>query len=71
MLTTVDDVVKKLGGPTAVASLTGVGLSAVSNWKSRGRIPAEKFLIFDRALSNLKSSAHPDLFGFETEEAQP
>lgn len=66
MLVTVGEIIDTLGGTTAVAGLAGVGLSAVSNWRSRGRIPSEKFMIFADALAKLGKTASPDIFGFET-----
>lgn len=69
MLTSIDAVVEKLGGPSAVASMAGVRVSAVSNWKARGRIPADKFLIVDRELASRNTSADPALFGFAAEAA--
>jgi len=63
MLGTVDDMVNALGGTAKVAALGGVGLSAVSNWRSRGRVPAELFLVFSEALKSLGKSADPALFG--------
>lgn len=65
MLTSIDAVVDALGGTAAVASLAGVGVSAVSNWKTRGKIPADKFLIFDGALEKLNTRADRALFAFE------
>jgi hypothetical protein len=68
MLGSIDDVISTLGGTAKVAGLCGVGQSAVSNWRTRGRIPAEKFLIFDGALEKLNVRADPALFGFEPAE---
>lgn len=70
MLRTIDAVIDALGGANKVASLCGVGFTAVSNWKSRGRIPAEKFMIFSAALDHLGLRADPALFGFETAESR-
>jgi len=63
MIDTVDAVVEELGGTFAVATLTGKGASAVSNWLSRGRIPAEHFLIVVEALRLKGKTVDPDLFG--------
>lgn len=71
MLTSVDAIVTALGGTTAVASLAGVSLPAVSNWKVRGRIPTDKFMIFDRALADRELRADPAVFGFDAAEARP
>lgn len=66
----VDEVIRVLGGPAKVAGLCGVGTSAVSNWKARGRIPPEKFFIFERALASLDKRADPAIFGFVVDEAR-
>lgn len=67
----IDEVIEALGGPAKVAELCGVGTSAVSNWKARGRIPPEKFFIFERALAGTDKRADPSIFGFEPAEARP
>lgn len=72
MIESVDAVIDAVGGTSAASKLAGVGLSAVSNWKSRGRIPAEKFKIFERALAGIGKEADPRIFGFDaTAEAIP
>lgn len=68
MLTTVDAVIDALGGPTITAARAGVGLSAVSNWKARGRFPAELYLLFSTALS--ANPVDPALFGLRLPEAE-
>jgi len=65
MLNSVDDVIKALGGPAAVASLAGVGTSAVSNWSARRRIAPDKFVIVRDALAALGKEADPSVFGFK------
>ena len=50
MLTSVDDIIKALGGPASVAAILGVYPSAISNWKSRGGIPLSNFLMLEKAL---------------------
>lgn len=39
MIKTIDDLIDMFGGTTAVANMFGVGQSAVSNVRARGRIP--------------------------------
>jgi len=65
MLNTVDEVIEALGGPTATASLAGVGVSAVSNWSFRGRIAPDKFVIISDALASLGKEVRPTVFGFK------
>lgn len=71
MITTVDELIEALGGTSAAAALLGVGMSVVSNWRSRGRIPAEKFMILAAALdARGNKKVDPKLFGFEPAEAR-
>lgn len=67
MLGTVGAVIDELGGTAAVAALTGLGSSTVSNWRSRGRIPAELFLVVSGALKTKDKQADPSLFGMARE----
>lgn len=65
MLTTVDDVIEALGGTAAVAGLAGVGSSAVSNWRERGKIAPDNFLLISEALRAKGAEASPAIFGFK------
>ncbi len=65
MLCTIDEVFEALGGPDAARSITGVkSQSAPFNWKERGRIPTEHFLVISGALKAVGKEADPGLFGF-------
>lgn len=64
MLKTVDDVVEALGGTLKAAEAANVGASAVSNWKARGRLPSDRFLLISSALEREGKSVTPELFGF-------
>lgn len=70
MLSTVDEVIEAVGGTAAAARLAGVGAPAVSNWRSRGRIASEKFMIFADALREGGKEASPDVFGMDRIEAR-
>ena len=65
MLETVDSVIDAVGGATAAASLAGVGLPAVSNWRARGKIARGKFVLFRDALAAKGLEAAPAVFGFK------
>lgn len=65
MLSTIDSVIEAVGGAAAVTALTGVGAPGQSNWKARGFIPSDLFLIFEDALRKAGKSADPALFGFK------
>ena len=71
MLTSVESVIEKLGVETA-QRLAGVGPSAVSNWKARGRLPTDLFLVFSGELEKSDTTADPALFGLKQPvEARP
>jgi hypothetical protein len=73
MLDSIDDVFEALGGPSKVAALCGVGTTAVSNWRVRGRISKGSFMVVREALAALGKEASPSVFGFKeavTEEAR-
>lgn len=70
MLSTVDEVIEAVGGTAAAAGIAGVSPPAVSNWRGRGRIPSEKFMIFAAALRGLGKEASPDVFGMDRTEAR-
>lgn len=69
MLCTVDDVINAVGGPTKAASLTGVVVSAISNWKAQGTIPVRHFFVFSEALEGMEIDRA--VFGFIPEGARP
>lgn len=64
MLGTIDSVVEALGGSAKVAELCGVGISAVSNWRKRGRISKGSFLLVRDALAARNLEVSPEVFGF-------
>ncbi len=64
MLETVESVIEELGGTFRAAEAAGVGPSAVSNWKTRGKIPSDQFLIISAALKTVGKEVSPGLFGF-------
>ena len=65
MLTSVDELIKAVGGNAAAASMVGVKPAAVSNWKARGAIPAEHFMIFAGFFAGDGRTFDPSLFGFK------
>jgi hypothetical protein len=64
-LNSVDEVIAELGGPTAAARISALGVSAqaVSNWRMRKRLPAEKYLVVSSELRQRGFSAPASLFG--------
>lgn len=71
---TIDDVIKALGGPTAVGRLTGNPASGVCNWKRAGdnaRFPPKYYRIITAALRARNYHGPVDhLFGFVGELRQ-
>jgi hypothetical protein len=61
-LSTVDDVVKSLGGTKAVAELFGRGDPAVSNWRKAGYFPAHTYLVIKNELSKIERRAPDSLW---------
>lgn len=62
-LTTVEQVVDKLGGNLAVAAITGAKhTSAISNWKRLGKFPAKTHKIMKDALQERSFDAPDDLW---------
>lgn len=49
------------GGPTALAALLGEKQSTVSNWKLRGRVPAEKCPDVERLTGVRCEELRPDV----------
>ena len=58
------EIIRELGGATAVAGLLGLKVSAITMWGTRGRIPAEHWfavwrLALERGLSWTPPGAEP------------
>lgn len=68
-LCTPNDVIKELGGTSAVAVLTRRKASSVSTWKARGKFPADTFIILTHALKSKKATAPVSLWGMTNQEA--
>lgn len=60
---TVEDVIKALGGPAALAGITGRTVQAVSNWKSDNRLPSWSYLVLSQHLEAVGWQAPPSLWG--------
>jgi DNA-binding transcriptional regulator YdaS (Cro superfamily) len=59
----VGDLVRALGGGSAVARVIGVSPSAVSNWQRLGRFPARTYLQIRRRLKAKGKNAPEQLWG--------
>lgn len=57
-----DRLFESAGGATALAERLGIRQSVVSNWKARGRIPAERVVEVETATGIPREELRPDLF---------
>src|SRR5262245_49163014 len=64
-LKNVDDVIKKAGGAPGLAALTQRKTQAVWNWRFRGHIPPQLWLIISSALSECGYKVAHEIFKFE------
>ena len=65
MLQTVEQVIDKLGGSAKVADLMGVGVSAVSNAKTRNRFPHAWRMRLWQESQRQSFEIAPDLIGMD------
>jgi hypothetical protein len=65
MIRTVDEAIEALGGTQRASEELGVSPPAISNWKFRGNIPSDKFMLVTAALKVAGKTIDPRLFGFE------
>ena len=65
MMDALSKAIEFIGGVTKLAAAIGVGQNVVSNWKSRGQVPADKCLAIERATGGMvtKEQLRPDIFG--------
>ncbi len=67
-LKSVEDVIGALGGHTKTAAICRVVPSAAHNWRTRGEIPPEHFLLISGALAAIGERAEISVFGFKVQE---
>jgi len=65
MITTVDDLIQKLGGLSATADVADVTTPAVCNWRKRKHVPADKSFVITEALKAKGEKVSPLVFGFK------
>lgn len=63
LLTTATQVFDALDGNAGVIEATGAAPQQVSNWRTRGKFPPERFLQLAVALHARRLAAAPTLFG--------
>lgn len=60
----VDRVIEALGGLTKAASALGIeNPSVVANWRTRGRVPADRALDIETVSGISRHDLRPDIFG--------
>jgi DNA-binding transcriptional regulator YdaS (Cro superfamily) len=62
-LQSVSAVIDALGGPSALALRVGLTQQAVSQWRARDSIPADKYLLLQAELKRRGLTAPPSLWG--------
>lgn len=67
---TIDDLVDRLGGDTAVADWLGISQPAVANWKARQCIGSGWHLRIYARVREMGLSINPAVFGLTEEEAR-
>jgi hypothetical protein len=66
VILSIDDLISRLGGPTAVARMVGRSPSAVCQWRDGGAIPPELYFVLRAAAARAGFIAPAGLFRFET-----
>lgn len=64
-ISSIEEMVKELGGVTKAAEVFGERINVVGNWQLRQKLPANKFLTHQEILK-AKGLAAPPSFWFET-----
>lgn len=64
-MTPLGKAIKRAGGLTELAEKLGVTPQVVSNWRSRGRVPAERCIEIETATDGAvtRQELRPDIFG--------
>lgn len=66
----IETVIERLGGPTKAAEALGIKTaSAISNWKTRGRVPVDHVLEVERITGISRHELRPDLSRIFVESA--
>ena len=68
MITTVTDLVEKLGGTSRVAEMVGVNAPAVSNAKSRNHIPHSWRMRMFQEVQKTGIEVEPSLIGLDASQ---
>lgn len=63
VMSTLTQAVEAVGGVGKLAAAIGVAQNVVSNWRKRGKVPAEHVLAIEAATGVSRHSLRPDVFG--------
>ncbi len=61
--TPIDAAIKAAGTQQALADKLGIRSASISEWKSRGRVPAERVLEIETQTGISRHELRPDVFG--------
>jgi len=64
-MSTLSQAVEAAGGVGKLAASIGVAQNVVSNWRKRGKVPAEHVLAIEAATGVSRHLLRPDVFGPE------
>lgn len=68
-ITSIDQLIDVLGGPSAIGEWLGITQEAVSNWKARRSIPPGWHFKLAKAARARGCSIDPQVFGLEPDDA--
>lgn len=69
--TPVDRAIDALGGLTKASAALGIdNPSVIANWRTRGRVPADRVLDVEKLTGISRHSLRPDIFGRVREAAE-
>ena len=66
----VDAAIKAAGTQQALADALGIRSPSISEWKGRGRVPAERVLDVERITGLSRHDLRPDVFGPAPSESE-
>lgn len=69
-MTPIDQAIHAVEGPSNLAAKLGVRVNVVTNWRMRGRAPAEYVLAIEAATGISRHKLRPDVFGEPPTEEQ-
>lgn len=68
--TPLEAAIKAVGTQQALADALGIRSASISEWKARGRIPAERVLDVETVTGVSRHALRPDIFGPAPDKAE-